>query len=49
MPFYVFQSYYESVKEELKNKKKANEEQIKNSEKRNTKFKKPRMKPSKFR
>lgn len=49
MPFYVLQLYYESVKDELKAKKKANDEQSKQSEKRGHKFRMPKMKTPKYR
>lgn len=49
MPFYVLQLYYESVKEELKSKKKANDEQSKQSEKRGQKFRMPKMKTPRYR
>lgn len=42
MPYYVFQMYYESVKEELNAKKKANDEQSKAQDKNKSKFKMPK-------
>lgn len=43
LPYYVFQMYYESVKEELKAKKKANDEQVKEQSKSKSKFKIPKF------
>lgn len=48
MPFYVLQLYYESVKDELKAKKKANDEQAKQSEKRGNKFRMPKAKTPRY-